>query len=108
MSGFRPATWVSPAELRRSYRRWEGLNKAVLRDHLAERDGPWCRYCGCDVVLEHDDPRNPYDPATNAWTMVVPFGTIDHVVPQILGGTHDLANLVLACGDCNTRKGTRR
>lgn len=42
--------------------------------------------------------------------MVLPKGrtrmwSIDHVVPQHLGGTNRLKNLVFACYDCNHRKG---
>jgi 5-methylcytosine-specific restriction endonuclease McrA len=33
--------------------------------------------------------------------------TADHVLPRCQGGTHDLANLVPACGPCNTRKSGR-
>ena len=31
---------------------------------------------------------------------------IDHIQPQAHGGTHDLSNLQLLCGHCNTTKGT--
>lgn len=31
--------------------------------------------------------------------------TIDHVIPVVAGGTDDLANLVPACGLCNSAKG---
>lgn len=44
-----------------------------------------CRYCGND--------SGPYE--------------IDHVVPVALGGTNRLGNLVLACKDCNGKKGAR-
>lgn len=33
--------------------------------------------------------------------------TIDHIVPQSLGGTTELDNLCLACWDCNLIKGDR-
>jgi hypothetical protein len=33
------------------------------------------------------------------------YATVDHVVPQASGGTDDPANVVLACLDCNSRKG---
>lgn len=32
-------------------------------------------------------------------------GTVDHVVPVALGGTHDLGNLRPACGHCNSSTG---
>jgi len=33
--------------------------------------------------------------------------TVDHVTPLSKGGAHDLQNIVLACGPCNSRKGAR-
>lgn len=33
--------------------------------------------------------------------------TIDHIVPQSLGGSYELDNLRLACWDCNLSKGDR-
>ena len=48
---------------------------------LAERDGELCRQCGNTHNL-----------------------CIDHIVPLIKGGTNDIDNLQLLCGDCNLRK----
>ena len=33
--------------------------------------------------------------------------TIDHIIPESLGGTHELDNLCLACWDCNLIKQSR-
>ncbi|OZM81200.1 hypothetical protein CFP66_17670 [Pseudonocardia sp. MH-G8] len=33
--------------------------------------------------------------------------TVDHVIPRIMGGTNDPANLQAACGPCNRLKGAR-
>ena len=33
--------------------------------------------------------------------------TVDHIVPEVLGGGDDPNNLCLACWDCNLTKGTR-
>jgi hypothetical protein len=55
-----------------------------LRYEILRRDNHSCRYCGAsapDVRL-----------------------TVDHVVPQALGGTDDPSNLVAACADCNSGK----
>jgi HNH endonuclease len=30
--------------------------------------------------------------------------SIDHIIPQVDGGTHDLTNLMVACRKCNTSK----
>ena len=32
-------------------------------------------------------------------------GTLDHVIPRAKGGQSTYRNLILACGDCNRRKG---
>lgn len=55
-----------------------------LRFEILRRDGMTCRYCGGkapDVSL-----------------------TVDHVVPQTLGGGDDPSNLVTACSECNSGK----
>ena len=55
-----------------------------LRYEILRRDNHTCRYCGGaapDVVL-----------------------TVDHVIPQALGGSDDPDNLVAACKDCNAGK----
>lgn len=54
------------------------------RRDIFERDGWACGYCGDTVT------------ATDA--------TIDHIVPQHLGGTHAKANLRTACLLCNSIK----
>lgn len=55
-----------------------------LRFEVFRRDGYTCRYCG----------RSAPD-----FEM-----TIDHVVPEVLGGPDEPANLVTACADCNSGK----
>jgi 5-methylcytosine-specific restriction endonuclease McrA len=54
------------------------------------RDGFACAYCGADL---HDaEPRAV---------------TLDHLVPQCDGGTHEPTNLVTACLACNSRRQNR-
>jgi hypothetical protein len=36
------------------------------------------------------------------------FATVDHFFPLALGGRDHISNVVLACGRCNRRKGSRR
>jgi len=31
---------------------------------------------------------------------------MDHVLAEVLGGSHEPSNIVLACRSCNRRKGT--
>lgn len=55
-----------------------------LRFEILRRDNHACRYCGRtapDVKL-----------------------TVDHVIPETLGGSDDPTNLVTACADCNSGK----
>lgn len=55
-----------------------------LRFEILRRDNHTCRYCGCSA------------PTVSL--------TIDHVVPEALGGSDDPSNLVAACPDCNGGK----
>lgn len=57
---------------------------ARLRFEVLRRDSHTCRYCGAKA------------PAVEI--------TVDHVVPQALGGLDEPANLVAACADCNAGK----
>jgi hypothetical protein len=55
-----------------------------LRFEILRRDNHQCRYCGAtapDATL-----------------------TVDHVIPEALGGSDDPANLVAACAECNAGK----
>ncbi|WP_098007881.1 HNH endonuclease [Streptomyces sp. sk226] len=55
-----------------------------LRYEVMRRDNYTCRYCGAAA------------PSVKL--------TIDHVIPQALGGPDEPANLVAACEDCNSGK----
>ncbi|MBN2307840.1 MAG: HNH endonuclease [Candidatus Hydrogenedentes bacterium] len=57
------------------------------RHNVFERDSSTCQYCGRRF------PRSQL--------------TIDHVIPQSRGGGETWENLVLACVECNVRKGNR-
>jgi hypothetical protein len=59
-------------------RQWKAQRLRVLR-----RDNYECMYCS--------------EPATQ----------VDHIIPRVDGGTHDLENLVAACARCNGLKGSR-
>jgi hypothetical protein len=52
-----------------------------------QRDGGTCAYCGKSILLEQ--------------------ATLDHVIPQRLGGEDTWENLVTCCARCNQRKGGR-
>jgi 5-methylcytosine-specific restriction endonuclease McrA len=63
-------------------RRAGGTEWNKLRDAILERDRYTCRYCKGRA------------------------NSADHVVPVERGGTDSPANLVAACGKCNSAKGT--
>lgn len=58
---------------------------AALRRAVYERDNYTCRHCGARENL-----------------------SIDHVYPEVWGGTTTLDNLQTLCRPCNTRKGERK
>lgn len=59
--------------------------RRYLRHELCALFGGRCAYCNARVGLR--------------------LGTIDHYMPEVLGGTSDWENLRWACNDCNGRKG---
>jgi 5-methylcytosine-specific restriction endonuclease McrA len=68
--------------------------RRLLLVAVSRRDGTLCHYCQVPTILTRDGhPRRR---------------TLDHVIPQALGGTDEMENLVLCCSSCNSRKGVRR
>ncbi len=59
------------------------LSKAKIRAIVFDKCGGKCAYCGVDLV--------------KGWN-------VDHIKPQIFGGTNDLENLNPSCKDCNNYK----
>lgn len=57
------------------------------RQNIYLRDGGKCQYCQEKVPLEE--------------------ATFDHVVPRSKGGKTNWTNIVIACQDCNLKKGSR-
>lgn len=70
----------------------QGRKLGVIRQALIERDGPQCQWCGVtiDELAERGEQMS-----------------VDHVVPDALGGSDDLENLQLLCGTDNARKGSQ-
>ena len=56
----------------------------ALRWEVWQRDNFTCQHCGAEKFL-----------------------TVDHVVPQVKGGSDDPQNLQTLCKGCNSRKGPR-
>lgn len=66
---------------------WLGLRlRAKLRAKMLQ-DDPSCTYCG--GMVDHET------------------GTLDHVIPQVRGGSCNAANLALSCRTCNHLKADR-
>jgi hypothetical protein len=59
-------------------RKWKEQRKRVL-----QRDQYTCVYCNQEATQ------------------------VDHIIPRVDGGTHDMENLVAACAKCNGLKGSR-
>jgi hypothetical protein len=57
----------------------------TVRWTVFERDGFACKACGSHLRL-----------------------TIDHIIPQSLGGSDDASNLETLCRGCNSRKGNKQ
>jgi 5-methylcytosine-specific restriction endonuclease McrA len=64
------------------------MNSAT-KGRVRERAGNRCEYCQLD---QDDSPLAVLH--------------VEHIIPKVLGGSDDLANLALACIDCNLHKGT--
>jgi 5-methylcytosine-specific restriction endonuclease McrA len=77
---------------------WRTLHKHdvpyAVRLYVLERDGWRCQICkrGISALLTVPHPK---------------AGTVDHVIPQSQGGTHDPANLRAAHMGCNSVRGNR-
>lgn len=72
-------------------------DKGITTRALRIRDGTECFYC--DTVLDFE--RKPRGEGVGHGA------TIEHVIPIAKGGLHVWENVVLACRDCNYRKGSR-
>ena len=64
------------------------MTQKEVRELVIARDKRTCRYCGKPKL---------YKQQLN----------VDHVVPESLGGAYTPDNLVVACKQCNHRKGNR-
>ncbi|SDH69372.1 HNH endonuclease [Sinosporangium album] len=77
---------------------------------LAERDDGWrCHHCGIGLIDICSDDADLIRDAYGRF-LINPdskkrLATKDHLVPQSMNGSHDPANLVLACQPCNTQRG---
>ena len=63
------------------------MGMRLTKRNLWKRDDGRCQYCNVGLSMEN--------------------ATLDHVFPKSRGGKHDWENLVLACGPCNLKKGSK-
>lgn len=62
----------------------------TIRNYLFLKQGGKCALCGFRMLNVNKGDRGV---------------TIDHIVPQSKGGSHDIENLQAACSKCNRSKG---
>lgn len=76
----------------------QGKTIRRVRERLAAQQGGKCYWCGDELILG----KGPADGAQHPRQ-----ATLDHIIPTSLGGPKGptLGNVVVACQDCNTRRG---
>lgn len=75
-----------------------GDNRDLRRKLIRAQQGK-CAYC---------PKRLPMNPPVGSWhERNWDYPTIDHVIPQARGGSHEYHNLRACCWGCNVKKGTR-
>lgn len=78
----------------------------LLRAAVFKRDDFTCQMCGWKPFYVPDN----YDGKKTLATWVgkkLRLLEIDHIIPRIEGGTHDIGNLQTLCDHCNRVKGSR-
>lgn len=98
---------------RRIRRKWRHVRHPIhprianrkQRAIIYRRDGGRCHYCLLRGIERTVHPRSHH--RRDRWTSCDDCGEIDHKHAHARGGTTTMDNLVLACFDCNRRKGVR-
>lgn len=75
----------------------ETLRRRIRKAELFQRQRGRCAYCHIPMLFDFESNYGQIKPPLR-------LATVDHVIPRSAGGTDDPANLVLACGYCNSRK----
>jgi len=72
--------------------------------NVANNGGKWIRTKKRKAIYERDNYKCAYCNQGIEDGMIF---TLDHIVPQELGGTNCAKNLITCCKSCNSVKGTR-
>ena len=61
---------------------------------------PYCQYCGCRLLYVKHHTQKRHRGKRN-------IATCDHFVPRSKGGSSSWENRVIACTECNQKKGAK-
>jgi hypothetical protein len=67
-------------------------------NRLSESQNHRCAYCGVDTYVGHWDKGNKSERQK---------ATFDHIIPRSEGGADTMDNMIMACIDCNSVRGSR-
>lgn len=80
---------------------------STIREHVYERDGWRCTYCAAELARYRVENCEDGGGDRVVYFRDGKYPTLDHVVPKSKGGWNHPANLVAACVNCNSQKGSR-
>lgn len=92
---------IKIATSRMSWEEKAEFNCRLTRARAAKRQRLWvaqdgkCHYCERETILPKQGMKNSGGQ----------LATLDHIITQTEGGTDSLNNMVIACSDCNNKRG---
>lgn len=72
--------------------------KFFYLNRLSETQNHRCAYCGVDTFVSHWDQGKKSESQK---------ATFDHIIPRSKGGEDMMDNMIMACMDCNSVRGSR-
>jgi 5-methylcytosine-specific restriction endonuclease McrA len=90
--------WPEPADREIWYAKLTAARRRKLHKCHEQQNGLCC-YCGREAWIKAPEERFPRQ---NGYRTMA---TLEHRLPQMLGGTDSPANLAMACGSCNNSRG---
>jgi len=75
---------------------------------LVEQQGLTCYYCKIKLI-DIDHAEQFYSMIDGKWEIQTGYGypELEHKIPRSRGGSDLIQNLVLSCGKCNRKKGSK-